>query len=191
MSIKAINGSGAWVFEQHGMIEPHEPGQGARGRWPQDRSYGTSSYGYDIWLKGREFKVFTNIHSTVVDPKNFDEKSFVDINADVCIIPPNSFAWRARWSTSASRNVLTVCLGKSTYALRDHRQRHALRARVGRLCDAGVQQTPRRCPPRSTREGCAQVLFFEHDEGLRDQLHGPRQYQGQRGDVDAALETRS
>ena len=91
MSIK----SDKWIrrmAEQHGMIEPFEPGQ-VRHAADGHRivSYGTSSYGYDIRC-AREFKVFTNIYSTVVDPKNFDERSFVDIESDVCIIPPNSFA---------------------------------------------------------------------------------------------------
>ena len=99
------------------MIEPFEPGQvrhAADGH--KIVSYGTSSYGYDIRC-AREFKVFTNIHSTVVDPKPFDEKSFVDIEADVCIIPPNSFALaRTVEYFRIPRNVLTICLGKSTYA---------------------------------------------------------------------------
>ena len=87
--------SDKWIrrmAQQHGMIEPFEPGQvrlSADGN--KIISYGTSSYGYDIRC-APEFKVFTNIHSTVVDPKNFDENSFVDINKDVCVIPPNSFA---------------------------------------------------------------------------------------------------
>ena len=91
MSIK----SDKWIrrmVEATGMIEPFEPGQ-VRQNAAGERivSYGTSSYGYDIRC-AREFKVFTNIHSTVVDPKNFDEKSFVDIEGDMCVIPPNSFA---------------------------------------------------------------------------------------------------
>ena len=116
MSIK----SDKWIrrmAEQHGMIEPFEPGQiryndaGAK-----IVSYGTSSYGYDIRC-APEFKVFTNIYSTVVDPKNFDQRSFVDMHSDVCIIPPNSFALaRTVEYFRIPRNVLTVCLGKSTYA---------------------------------------------------------------------------
>ena len=79
-------------------------------------SYGTSSYGYDIRCS-REFKIFTNINATIVDPKNFDEKSFVNFEGDVCIIPPNSFALaRTVEYFRIPRNVLTVCLGKSTYA---------------------------------------------------------------------------
>ena len=116
MSIK----SDKWIrrmAEQHGMIEPFEPGQvrqDADGN--KIVSYGTSSYGYDIRC-APEFKVFTNIYSTVVDPKNFDEKSFVDIHSDVCVIPPNSFALaRTMEYFRIPRNVLTICLGKSTYA---------------------------------------------------------------------------
>src|SRR3989304_7467597 len=79
-------------------------------------SYGLSSYGYDGRV-GDEFKVFTNVYNTVVDPKNFDPKSFVDIKADVCIIPPNSFALASTIEYfRIPRDVLTVCLGKSTYA---------------------------------------------------------------------------
>ena len=79
-------------------------------------SYGDSSYGYDVRCSN-EFKVFTNIHSAIVDPKSFDEKSLVDINSDVCVIPPNSFALaRTVEYFKIPRNILTVCLGKSTYA---------------------------------------------------------------------------
>ena len=91
MSIK----SDRWIrrmSEQQGMIEPFEPGQvKLSGEGQRIVSYGTSSYGYDVRCS-REFKIFTNINSTIVDPKHFDPKSFVDIEADECIIPPNSFA---------------------------------------------------------------------------------------------------
>ena len=116
MSIK----SDKWIrrmAEQNCMIEPFEPGQ-IRFNTAGEKivSYGTSSYGYDIRC-APEFKVFTNIYSTVVDPKNFDEKSFVDIHSEVCIIPPNSFALaRTVEYFRIPRNVLTICLGKSTYA---------------------------------------------------------------------------
>src|ERR1700755_245415 len=101
----------------HNMIEPFVRDQV---RVSEDGrkivSYGTSSYGYDIRVAD-EFKIFTNINSTIVDPKNFDEKSFVDFRGDVCIIPPNSFALaRTVEYFRIPRNVLTVCLGKSTYA---------------------------------------------------------------------------
>ena len=115
MSIK----SDKWIrrmSEEHGMIEPFEPRQIRQREGHKIISYGTSSYGYDIRC-APEFKVFTNIHSTVVDPKDFDEKSFVDFHDDVCIIPPNSFALaRTLEYFRIPRNVLTICLGKSTYA---------------------------------------------------------------------------
>lgn len=79
-------------------------------------SYGLSSYGYDLRV-ANEFKVFTNVFNTVVDPKNFDEKSFVDMQADICIVPPNSFALaRSIEYFRIPRDILTICLGKSTYA---------------------------------------------------------------------------
>jgi len=116
MSIK----SDKWIrrmAEQHMMIEPFAAEQ-VRTAADGHRivSYGTSSYGYDVRCS-REFKIFTNINSTIVDPKAFDEKSFVDITADVCIIPPNSFALaRTVEYFRIPRTTLVVCLGKSTYA---------------------------------------------------------------------------
>jgi len=99
-----------------GMIEPFEAGQVRAVRGERIVSYGTSSYGYDVRCAD-EFKIFTNIHSTVVDPKAFDEKSFVDFKGEVCIIPPNSFALaRTVEYFRIPREVLTICLGKSTYA---------------------------------------------------------------------------
>ena len=86
--------SDKWIrrmAEEHGMIEPFAPGQVREEDGRRIISYGTSSYGYDIRCAD-EFKVFTNINSTIVDPKNFDSNSFVDVKSDVCIIPPNSFA---------------------------------------------------------------------------------------------------
>ena len=115
MSIK----SDKWIRRMaasHQMIEPFEPGQVREVSGHKIVSYGTSSYGYDIRCS-TEFKIFTNINSTIVDPKNFDEKSFVDFTGDVCIIPPNSFALaRTVEYFRIPRNVLTICLGKSTYA---------------------------------------------------------------------------
>ena len=112
--------SDKWIrrmAREHGMIEPFEPNQvrhGEDGR--RIVSYGTSSYGYDIRCSD-EFKIFTNINSTIVDPKVFDEKSFVDFKGPVCIIPPNSFALaRTIEYFRIPRNVLTICLGKSSYA---------------------------------------------------------------------------
>jgi deoxycytidine triphosphate deaminase len=115
MSIK----SDKWIrrmAKQHGMIEPFESGQVREASGHKIVSYGTSSYGYDVRCSD-EFKVFTNVHSTVVDPKGFDEKSFVNLKGDVCIVPPNSFALaRTVEYFRIPRNVLTICLGKSTYA---------------------------------------------------------------------------
>jgi dCTP deaminase len=102
---------------RHGMIEPFFPDQVRQEDGRKVISYGTSSYGYDIRCAD-EFKVFTNINSTIVDPKNFDSNSFVDVKSDVCIIPPNSFALaRTMEYFRIPRSVLTVCLGKSTYAV--------------------------------------------------------------------------
>jgi dCTP deaminase len=115
MSIKSDN----WIrrmARDHGMIEPFAAEQVREANGHRIVSYGTSSYGYDVRCAG-EFKIFTNINSTIVDPKNFDEKSFVDFGGDVCIIPPNSFALaRTVEYFRIPRSVLTICLGKSTYA---------------------------------------------------------------------------
>ena len=98
------------------MIEPFEPQQVRYAGETKIVSYGTSSYGYDVRC-ANEFKIFTNINSTIVDPKNFDSASFVDFRGDVCVIPPNSFALaRTVEYFRIPRSVLTVCLGKSTYA---------------------------------------------------------------------------
>jgi dCTP deaminase len=106
--------SDRWIKEmaQSGMIEPFSESQVREGVI----SYGVSSYGYDMKVAD-EFKIFTNINSTVVDPKNFDPRSFVEYKGDVCIIPPNSFALaRSVEYYKIPRNVLVICLGKSTYA---------------------------------------------------------------------------
>ena len=101
---------------EHGMIEPFEPGQVREVDGKRIVSYGTSSYGYDIRCSN-EFKMFTNLNSTIVDPKNFDPASFVDKTGEFCIIPPNSFALaRTVEYFRIPRNVLCVCVGKSTYA---------------------------------------------------------------------------
>jgi dCTP deaminase len=143
------------------MIEPFEPGQVRNGVI----SYGVSSYGYDIRVAD-EFKIFTNVHSAIVDPKHFDPKSMVDFQGSVCIIPPNSFALaRTIEYFRIPRNVLTVCVGKSTYA----------------RCGIIVNVTPfepewegfvtleiSNTTPLPAKiyanEGIAQVLFFEGDE---------------------------
>jgi dCTP deaminase len=115
MGIKADS----WIrqmSQEHRMIEPFEAGQVRSVNGSPIVSYGTSSYGYDVRCAD-EFKVFTNINSAVVDPKEFSEASFVDIKSDVCIIPPNSFALaRTVEYFRIPRDVLTICLGKSTYA---------------------------------------------------------------------------
>ncbi|MDZ4098007.1 MAG: dCTP deaminase, partial [Methylophilaceae bacterium] len=115
MSIK----SDKWIrrmAEQHGMIEPFESGQVRDSERGRVISYGTSSYGYDVRCSD-EFKIFTNINSAIVDPKDFDSNSFVDVKSDICIIPPNSFALaRTVEYFRIPRDVLTICLGKSTYA---------------------------------------------------------------------------
>ena len=113
-------------------------------------SYGLSSYGYDIRVAD-EFKVFTNINNTVIDPKNFDPRSFVDIKADICIVPPNSFALaRTIEYFRIPRDVLTVCLGKSTYA----------------RCGIIVNVTP--FEPEWEGHGDARDL--EHDAAAREDL---------------------
>jgi dCTP deaminase len=115
MSIK----SDRWIrrmAQDEGMISPFEPGQVREQQGRRIISYGTSSYGYDVRCAD-EFKIFTNLFSVTVDPKNFDERSFVDFSGEVCVIPPNSFALaRTVEYFRIPRNVLTVCLGKSTYA---------------------------------------------------------------------------
>src|SRR3989338_4816372 len=111
MSIKADR----WIrrmAKEHGMIEPFEEKQVKAGVI----SYGVSSYGYDIRCSN-EFMIFTNINSTVIDPKKFDPKSFVEFTGDICTVPPNSFALaRTIEYFRIPRNVMTICLGKSTYA---------------------------------------------------------------------------
>src|SRR6202000_258242 len=115
MSIK----SDRWIRKmaaENGMIEPFAAQQVRVSDGHKIVSYGTSSYGYDVRC-GDDFKIFTNINSTIVDPKAFDEKSFVDFKGPVCIIPPNSFALASTVEYfRIPRSVLVVCLGKSTYA---------------------------------------------------------------------------
>ena len=164
MSIK----SDKWIrrmSEEHGMIEPFEPNQIKQLNSEKIISYGTSSYGYDIRC-AREFKIFTNINSTIVDPKNFDTRNFVTVEDDFCIIPPNSFALaRTVEYFRIPRNVLTVCLGKSTYA------RCGIIVNVtpfepeweGYVTLEFSNTTP--LPAKIyANEGVAQVLFFESDE---------------------------
>ena len=164
---------------EHGMIEPFEDRQVRQGVV----SYGLSSYGYDIRVAD-EFKVFTNINSTVVDPKNFDARSFVDVKADVCIIPPNSFALAKTVEYfRIPRDVLTVCVGKSTYA------RCGLIVNVtpfepeweGFVTLEISNTTP--LPAKVyANEGIAQVLFFQSDEPCEVSYADKKgKYQGQQG----------
>ena len=154
------------MAESTGMIEPFEPGQVKERDGNRIVSYGTSSYGYDIRCAD-EFKLFTNINTTIVDPKDFDANNFVDVSGKgYCIIPPNSFALaRTVEYFRIPRNVLTICLGKSTYA----------------RCGIIVNVTPfepewegfvtlefSNTTPLPAKiyanEGVAQVLFFESEE---------------------------
>ncbi len=165
------------------MIEPFEPEQVRESNGDRRISYGTSSYGYDIRCSD-EFKIFTNINSAIVDPKQFDKNSFVDFTGDVCIIPPNSFALaRTVEYFRIPRNVLTVCLGKSTYA------RCGIIVNVtpfepeweGYVTLECSNTTP--LPARIyANEGIAQVLFFESDE-VCETSYADRggKYQGQTG----------
>ena len=111
--------SDKWIrkmAEENEMISPFEKNQVRERKNNKIISYVTSSYGYDVRCSNK-FKVFTNIHSATVDPKRFDENSFVDIEDDICVIPPNSFALASTIEYfKIPRNVLTICLGKSTYA---------------------------------------------------------------------------
>jgi len=149
------------MAQEHRMIEPFVEKQVRTGVI----SYGLSSYGYDVRIAD-EFKIFTNINSSIVDPKDFDPKSFVDFKGEVCIIPPNSFALaRTIEYFRIPRSVITVCVGKSTYA----------------RCGIIVNVTPfepewegivtlevSNTTPLPAKiyagEGIAQVLFFESDE---------------------------
>ena len=178
MSVK----SDKWIRRmsiEKGMIEPFSDKQVRDGVI----SYGVSSYGYDVRIAD-EFKIFTNINSTIVDPKKFDPRSFVDFKGDVCIIPPNSFALaRTVEYFRIPRNVITVCVGKSTYA----------------RCGIIVNVTPfepewegivtlevSNTTPLPARiyanEGIAQVLFFEGDE-MCETSYADRKgkYQAQQG----------
>jgi len=183
MSIK----SDKWInrmAQQHDLISPFEEIQ-VRHCDKSGRliSYGTSSYGYDVRCS-TQFKVFTNINSATVDPKAFDERSFVDVEGEVCIIPPNSFALaRTVEYFRIPRNVLTICLGKSTYA------RCGIIVNVtplepeweGHVTLEFSNTTP--LPARIyANEGVAQFLFFESDE-VCEQSYADRagKYQGQTG----------
>ena len=182
MSIK----SDLWIrrmAERHKMIEPYEAGQVRHKDGEKLISYGTSSYGYDVRCSS-EFKVFTNINSATVDPKAFDSNSFVDVQSDVCVIPPNSFALaRTVEYFRIPRNVLTVCLGKSTYA------RCGIIVNVTPLEPEWEGHVTLEFSNTTTlpakiyaNEGVAQMLFFESDE-VCETSYADRggKYQGQTG----------
>jgi len=181
MSIK----SDRWIRRMagQGMIEPFEAGQVRAVDGRKIVSYGTSSYGYDVRC-AHEFKIFTNINSTIVDPKNFDPKNFVDFEGEICIIPPNSFALaRTVEYFRIPRNVMVICLGKSTYA------RCGLIVNVtplepeweGHVTLEFSNTTP--LPARIyANEGVAQFLFFESDEVCETSYRDRGgKYQGQKG----------
>jgi dCTP deaminase len=166
---------------EHKMIEPFVDGQMRNGVI----SYGVSSYGYDIRVAD-EFKIFTNVYNTVVDPKNFDPRSMVDFKGDVCMIPPNSFALaRTVEYFRIPRSVLTVCLGKSSYA------------RCGIIINITpfepewegfvtleISNTTPLPAKIYANEGIAQVLFFEADEECETSYADKKgKYQGQQSIV--------
>lgn len=164
---------------EHGMIEPFVEKQVREGVI----SYGLSSYGYDMRVSN-EYKIFTNVYGAVVDPKAFDPQAFVDFKGDVCVIPPNSFVLaRSVEYFRIPRTVLTVCLGKSTYA------RTGLIVNVtpfepqweGHVTLEISNTTPLPAKVYSN-EGLAQVLFFEADE-VCEVSYADRKgkYQGQTG----------
>ncbi|MCK4870872.1 MAG: dCTP deaminase [Gammaproteobacteria bacterium] len=178
--------SDKWITKmavEHGMIEPFVETQVRKSGDEKIISYGVSSYGYDVRCAA-EFKIFTNINSAIVDPKNFTDDSFVDVNSDVCIIPPNSFALaRTLEYFRIPRNVLTICLGKSTYA----------------RCGIIVNVTPlepeweghvtlefsntTNLPAKIyANEGVAQMIFFESaDTCVTSYKDRGGKYQGQQG----------
>lgn len=182
MSIK----NDRWIqrmAKEQGMIEPFELQLISSRESERIISYGTSSYGYDVRCAD-EFKIFTNINSAVVDPKQFDSKSFVDVKSDVCIIPPNSFALaRTVEYFRIPRDVLTVCLGKSTYA------RCGIIVNVtplepeweGHVTLEFSNTTP--LPAKIyANEGVAQMLFFQSDEVCATSYRDRKgKYQGQTG----------
>jgi dCTP deaminase len=167
------------MVKEYQMIEPYVESQ------VKDNtvSFGVSSYGYDIRIAD-EFKIFTNINSTIVDPKSFDPRSFVDFKGDVCVIPPNSFALaRTVEYFRIPRSVLVVCLGKSTYA------RCGIIVNVTPLepewegiVTLEVSNTTPLPAKIYANEGIAQMLFFESDEVCRTSYADKKgKYQAQQG----------
>ena len=186
MSIQSDNWI-SYMAKKHNMIEPFIEKQV---RYDQDDkrkviSYGLSSYGYDLRV-GDEFKIFTNVLNSIVDPKEFDENSFVNIKSDVCVVPPNSFVLASSIEYfKIPRNVLTICLGKSTYA------RCGIIVNVtplepeweGHVTLEFSNTTP--LPAKIyANEGVAQMLFFESDETcLTSYKDRNGKYHGQTGVV--------
>ena len=175
-----------WIREmaqRHGMIEPFEANQVRTNHHGRMISYGTSSYGYDVRCAD-EFKIFTNINSAIVDPKSFDKEGFVNLKANECVIPPNSFVLASTVEYfRIPRSVLTVCVGKSTYA------RCGIIINVtplepeweGHVTIEISNSTP--LPAKIyANEGIAQMLFFEADE-ICEVSYKDRggKYQGQKG----------
>jgi dCTP deaminase len=167
------------MAKEAAMIAPFEDRQVRQGVI----SFGLSSYGYDIRIAD-EFKIFTNINTTIVDPKDFDLRSFVDVKAPVCVIPPNSFALgRSVEYFKIPRSVMTICLGKSTYA------------RCGIITNVTpfepewegfvtleISNTTPLPAKIYANEGIAQVLFFESDEVCEVSYADKKgKYQSQRG----------
>ena len=178
--------SDKWIKKMahnQGMIEPFTDSQIRNTDGNDLISYGTSSFGYDVRC-ATEFKVFTNINSAIVDPKSFDENSFVNFDSDICIIPPNSFALaRTIEYFRIPRNVLTICLGKSTYA------RCGIIVNVtplepeweGHVTLEFSNTTP--LPAKIyANEGVAQMIFLQSDEDCEESyLDRKGKYQGQTG----------
>ena len=171
------------MAEEHGMIEPYVPHQISSAEEKRIVSYGTSSYGYDIRCS-TEFKIFTNINAAVVDPKEFDDSSFIEFQGDVCIIPPNSFVLAGTIEYfRIPRNILTICVGKSTYA------RCGIIVNVtpfepeweGYVTLEFSNTTP--LPAKIyANEGVAQVIFFESEEVCEISYKDRKgKYQGQTG----------
>jgi dCTP deaminase len=171
----------AWIRERAraGMIEPFEERQVCSGTI----SYGLSSYGYDIRIAD-EYKIFTNVNNSIVDPKAFDERSFVDFTGPVCIVPPNSFALgRSVEYFRIPRDVLTICVGKSTYA------RCGIITNVTPLepeWEGHVTLEISNTTPLPAKiysyEGIAQVVFLESDEACEVSYADRKgKYQAQRG----------
>ena len=165
------------------MITPFVPNQIRTSKEKKLISYGTSSYGYDVRCSN-EFKIFTNINSATVDPKNFDETSFINLESDECVIPPNSFALASTIEYfRIPRNVLTICLGKSTYArcgiivnvtpLEPEWQGHVT------LEFSNTTSLPAKI---YANEGVAQMIFLESDEDCETSYKDREgKYQGQKG----------